>query len=138
MKEEQIEALLGRLFLSQGRLGYTNLVRSCLLSVLSGGHGPSGALAGGGRHGYNGNMGTEQGASQGPQRTPSEPTGAIRAAVEYGIDVEMLRANLALTPAERLRRHQIALNTVEMLRKAKRKEELKECGASSGGDFSLR
>ena len=65
-------------------------------------------------------MGTVPGSSQGPQRTPSEPTGAIRAAVEYGIDVEMLRANLALTPAERLRRHQMALNTVEMLRKAKR------------------
>jgi hypothetical protein len=31
----------------------------------------------------------------------------------------MLRANLALTPAERLRRHQIALNTAEMLQKAK-------------------
>ena len=48
------------------------------------------------------------------------PSGAIPLHVRYGIDVEMLRANLALTPAERLRRHQIALNTVEMLRKAKR------------------
>ena len=44
---------------------------------------------------------------------------AIREAVEYGIDVSMLWANLALTPAERLRRHQIALNTAEMLQKAK-------------------
>jgi hypothetical protein len=35
----------------------------------------------------------------------------------------MLRANLALTPAERLRRHQMALNTVEMLRRAKPKEK---------------
>ena len=62
-------------------------------------------------------MGTGQESSQAPQRTGPEPSGAVRAAVEYGIDVEMLRANLALTPAERLRRHQIALNTVEMLRK---------------------
>ena len=37
--------------------------------------------------------------------------------MEYGIDIEMLRANLALAPAERLRRHQTAVNTVEMLRK---------------------
>jgi len=79
-----------------------------------------GVLAGGGRRGYNGNMRTVSGPSKSPPQTPPEPTGAIRAAVEYGIDVEMLRANLALTPAERLRRHQMALNTVEMLRKAKR------------------
>ena len=78
----------------------------------------SGELAAGGRRGYNRNMDTGQGPSQAPQRTPLEPRGAIRAAVEHGIDIEMLRANLALTPAERLRRHQIALNTVEMLRKA--------------------
>jgi len=38
----------------------------------------------------------------------------------YGIDIAQLRDNLALTVAERLRRHQIALNTVEKLRKAKR------------------
>ncbi|MEN6425267.1 MAG: hypothetical protein ABFE13_07885 [Phycisphaerales bacterium] len=50
----------------------------------------------------------------------AEPSDAIREAVEYGIDISMLRANVALTPAERLRRHQIALNTAEMLRKAKR------------------
>jgi hypothetical protein len=66
-------------------------------------------------------MGIVPGSAQRPERTPSEPTEAICAAVEYGIDVEMLRANLALTPAERLRRHQIALNTVEMLRRAKRR-----------------
>jgi len=46
--------------------------------------------------------------------------GPIEAAVEYGIDIEQLRDNLALTVAERLRRHQIALDNVEMLRKAKR------------------
>ena len=46
--------------------------------------------------------------------------GPLREAVEYGIDVDQLRDNLALTVAERLRRHQIALDTVEMLQKAKR------------------
>ena len=44
----------------------------------------------------------------------------IQGAVEYGIDISQLRDNLALTVAERLRRHQTALNTVEMLQKAKR------------------
>lgn len=45
---------------------------------------------------------------------------AVQAAADYGIDVTQLRDNLALTVAERLRRHQIALNTVELLQKAKR------------------
>lgn len=45
---------------------------------------------------------------------------AVREAMEYGIDISMLRANLALSPTERLRRHQIALDTVEMLQKARR------------------
>jgi len=53
------------------------------------------------------------------EQSSSEPPDAIREAVEYGIDISLLRANLALTPAERLRRHQIALNTVEMLREAR-------------------
>jgi hypothetical protein len=44
----------------------------------------------------------------------------IEAAADYGIDIAQLRDNLALTGTERLRRHQIALNTVEMLQKAKR------------------
>lgn len=50
-----------------------------------------------------------------------ESLDAIQAAAEYGIDVAQLRDNLALTVAERLRRHQIALNTVEKLRKATRR-----------------
>ncbi len=54
-----------------------------------------------------------------PQEEAQSPN-AIREAIEYGIDISMLRANLALSPAERIRRCQIALNTVEMLRKAKR------------------
>ena len=44
----------------------------------------------------------------------------IQAAVDYGIDIAQLRDNLPLTVTERLRRHQIALNTVELLQKAKR------------------
>ncbi len=45
---------------------------------------------------------------------------AIKEAAEYGIDIAMLIANLRRTPAERIRRHQIALETFKMLRKSKR------------------
>jgi queuine/archaeosine tRNA-ribosyltransferase len=45
---------------------------------------------------------------------------AIQAAADYGIDIAMLIDNLKRTPEERIRRHQIALNTVKSLRKAKR------------------
>ncbi len=51
------------------------------------------------------------------RRTRKDP---IQAAAEYGIDIAMLMANLKRTPAERIRRHQIALETFEMLRKSKR------------------
>ena len=44
---------------------------------------------------------------------------AIQAIIDYGIDVSMLADNLKRTPAERIRRHQIALNTAEKLRKAR-------------------
>jgi uncharacterized NAD-dependent epimerase/dehydratase family protein len=53
-----------------------------------------------------------------PQEQPQSPD-AIQEAVEYGIDISMLRANLALSPAERLRRHQIALDRVRRLQKAR-------------------
>ncbi len=66
-------------------------------------------------------MGVTSEQSRPREQTPPEPPDAIREAVEYGIDISMLRANLTLTPGERLRRHQIALNTVEMLREAKRR-----------------
>ena len=49
-----------------------------------------------------------------------EPADPVQAAAADGIDVAQLRDNLALTVAQRLRRHQIALDTVEMLQKAKR------------------
>ena len=39
-------------------------------------------------------------------------------AVAYGIDISLIRANLRLTPTERLRRHDRTLTTIEKLRKA--------------------
>jgi len=53
-------------------------------------------------------------------KKPSEALDPIQAAADYGVDITQLRDNLALPVAERLRRHQIALNTVELLQKAKR------------------
>jgi hypothetical protein len=44
---------------------------------------------------------------------------ALSAARDYGIDIEMLRDNLKRSVSERIRRHQIALNTLTKLRKAK-------------------
>ena len=52
-----------------------------------------------------------------PPRPRKDP---IRAAADYGIDIHMLFANLDRTPAERIRRHQIALETFRAFRKAKR------------------
>jgi len=43
----------------------------------------------------------------------------ISAARDYGIDIEMLRDNLKRSVEERIRRHQIALDTLKKLRKAK-------------------
>ena len=40
----------------------------------------------------------------------------------YGIDISLLRANLRLTPEQRLRRHDRTLTMIEKLRKAKDKE----------------
>ncbi len=44
----------------------------------------------------------------------------IRAAADYGIDIQMLIDNMSRTPAERIRRHQIALETFRALHRAKR------------------
>jgi len=52
-----------------------------------------------------------------PSRPRKDP---IRAAADYGIDIPMLTANVNRTPAERIRRHQIALETFRALRRAKR------------------
>jgi len=47
-------------------------------------------------------------------------TAEIQAAIDYGIDVSMLIQNVKRNCTERIIRHQIALNTVEKLRKARR------------------
>jgi hypothetical protein len=60
-------------------------------------------------------------SSDKPTKSRGAAVDAAQAAADYGIDVAQLRDNLALPVAERLRRHQIALNTVEKLRKAKRR-----------------
>jgi hypothetical protein len=57
--------------------------------------------------------------NEGLQSTPSH-IDPIQAAIDYGIDVSMLADNLQRSVTERIRRHQIALNTAEKLRKAKR------------------
>ena len=44
--------------------------------------------------------------------------GAWQAAVDYGIDVSQTRYLLTLTPAERLRRHERALDLVRAMRQA--------------------
>jgi hypothetical protein len=44
----------------------------------------------------------------------------IQKAVEYGIDIEMLKANLNRSIAERFARHQSALNLVRLFQKAKK------------------
>ena len=45
---------------------------------------------------------------------------AVKAAEEFGIDIQALKDNLKLSYEERIRRHQIALDAVEKLRRAKR------------------
>ncbi len=55
---------------------------------------------------------------------PAPPTTAgpaWKAAEAYGCDMELLESNLKKTPAERLRAHNRALNTVVMLRQAMEK-----------------
>jgi hypothetical protein len=51
-------------------------------------------------------------------KQPFRKKDAIQAAINYGIDVSVLKDNLKRSPAERIKRHQIALNTAEKLRKA--------------------
>jgi hypothetical protein len=52
---------------------------------------------------------------------PGKPTSdPVQAAIDYGIDISMLIDNLKRTPAERIQRHQMALETMLKLRKAKR------------------
>ena len=44
----------------------------------------------------------------------------LAAARDYGVDLKMLQANLNRPVIERIRRHQIALDTFEKLHKAKK------------------
>jgi len=61
-------------------------------------------------------MKTMSGKKSGKQSKTADP---IQAAIDYGIDISMLKDNVKRTPAELIRRHQIALETAEKLRKAK-------------------
>ena len=54
------------------------------------------------------------------RRNKSRQTDPLQVATDYGIDVSMLADNLNRSVTERIKRHQIALNTAEKLRKAKR------------------
>ena len=45
---------------------------------------------------------------------------AIQRAIDYGIDLQMLKDNLKRSVAKRLQRHQAALNLVRLLQKAKK------------------
>jgi hypothetical protein len=57
-------------------------------------------------------------ASRPIEQKKDQPTGALQAAAEYGIDICQLEFLCALTPAERLRRHDAALELVLAARKA--------------------
>ncbi len=64
------------------------------------------------------NMAAKSNKSKMP-KGESRQTEEILAAVDYGIDVSALIANVSRSCTERIVRHQIALNTVEKLRKAR-------------------
>ena len=53
-------------------------------------------------------------------QTKSHQADPIQAAIDDGIDVTMLVDNLQRSVKDRIKRHQIALNTAEKLGKAKR------------------
>ena len=54
------------------------------------------------------------------QRFEYPEAAEIQAAVEYGIDVSMLIDNIHRSYSERIKRHQISLNTVEKLKGARK------------------
>jgi hypothetical protein len=60
------------------------------------------------------------------KRQDFQNTKELAAAAEYGIDVAALMDNVQKTPAELIRRHQIALDTAEKLRKAGKNLEIKK------------
>jgi hypothetical protein len=44
----------------------------------------------------------------------------IQRAIDYGIDIQMLKDNLKRSATERIERHQAALNLVRLFQKAKK------------------
>jgi len=76
-----------------------------------------GAVDAAGRDGYNQAMKAKP--KQRVRKATREPTHAVQEVPDDSVDIAALRDNLALTPAERLRRHQIALDRVRWLRKAR-------------------
>jgi hypothetical protein len=54
------------------------------------------------------------------RKNKSRQTDPVQAAIDYGIDISMLKDNLKRSVTDRIRRHQIALNAAQKLRKAKR------------------
>jgi len=64
-------------------------------------------------------MAAKQKKNNKPKRK-SVQTDPIQAAADYGIDVSALIDNAGRSCTERIKRHQIALNTAEKLGKAKR------------------
>ena len=53
-------------------------------------------------------------------KSKSHQIAEIQAAIDHGIDISMLIQNISRGCTERIIRHQIALNTLEKLRKARR------------------
>ena len=53
-------------------------------------------------------------------KNAARQTDPVQAAIDYGIDVSMIVDNLRRSVTDRIKRHQIALDTVEKLQKAKR------------------
>jgi len=58
-------------------------------------------------------------AKAGARKRGGQQTDQIHAAIDYGIDISMLIQNIGRSYTERIIRHQIALNTVEKLRKVR-------------------
>jgi hypothetical protein len=53
-------------------------------------------------------------------KSTKKQSDAIQRAIDFGIDIEMLKANLKRSPAERIKRHQAALDLVRLFQKAKK------------------
>ena len=58
-------------------------------------------------------------AAKQKKNNKSIQTDPVQAAIDYGIDISALIDNAGRSCAERIKRHQIALNTAEKLRKAR-------------------